>query len=254
MDTRLLGRDGPPISAIGFGAFKIGRNQKVKYDSSYELPSEAESTRLLQSLVDLGINYFDTAPAYGLSEARLGVALGPLGDQIVISTKVGEIFEAGQSRYDFSAAVIEASVNQSRRRLRRDCLDVVLLHSPGDDLALMRDSDAVPTLERLRKAGAVRRIGLSAKTVEGAHAALDWADVLMVEYHLQDRSQQPVIEAAHAAGLGVIVKKGLSAGHLPAGESIRFVLGNTGVSSLVIGSLSLAHMQANLEAAETVCR
>lgn len=254
MDQRQLGRGGPLVSAIGFGAFKIGRNQKVKYGSAYDLPTEAEATRLLHELVDLGINYFDTAPAYGLSEQRVGAALGPLKNRVVISTKVGEIFDSGGSRYDFSAAAIEASVIESRRRLQRDCLDVVLLHSAGDDLALLEQSDAVPTLERLKAAGAIRQIGLSAKTVEGARAALDWADVLMLEYHLEDRTQQPVLAQARAAGVGVIVKKGLAAGHLPAEQSIRFVLGEPAVSSLVIGSLNLAHMRANLQAADAAVR
>jgi len=164
---------------------------------------------------------------------------------------VGETFAHGQSTYDFSRAAIEASVARSLTRLRTDALDIIFLHSPGDDLAILNDTDAVPTLIRLRESGAARAIGLSAKTPEGAIAALKWADVLMVEYHLEDQSHEAAIAAAAAAGLGVVVKKGLSAGHLSPIDAIRFVMANPGVSTMVVGSLSLEHMRANLDAART---
>lgn len=252
MGQHRLGSRGPLVSPIGFGAFKIGRNQKTKYGQAYDLPDDAEVSRLLNGLLDLGINYFDTAPAYGVSETRLGAAIGHRRSEFTLSTKVGETFENGISTYDFSHSAIEASVARSLKRLRTDALDVVFLHSPGDDLAILNDSDAVPSLIRLRESGAVQAIGLSAKTPEGALAALDWADVLMVEYHLDDRSHEAAIDAAANAGLGVVVKKGLGAGQLPAAEAIRFVLANPGVSTMVVGSLSLEHMRANLDAAQNL--
>jgi aryl-alcohol dehydrogenase-like predicted oxidoreductase len=247
MDRR-LGNAGPPVSPLGFGAFKIGRNQKTKYGQPYELPSEAEVSRLLNGLLDLGITYFDTAPAYGLSEERIGRAIGHRRREFTLSTKVGETFERGESTYDFGAPAIAASVTRSLQRLNTDVLDAVFLHSPGDDLAILEQTDAVPALLRLRESGAVKAIGLSAKTPQGALAALEWADCLMVEYHLQDRSHEAVIAAAAERCIGVVVKKGLSAGHLSAEEAIRFVLANRGVSTMVVGSLSLEHMRANLAA------
>jgi aryl-alcohol dehydrogenase-like predicted oxidoreductase len=248
MDRR-LGPAGPLVSPLGFGAFKIGRNQKTKYGQPYELPSEAEVSHLLNGLLDLGITYFDTAPAYGVSEERIGNAIAYRRREFTLSTKVGETFENGESTYDFSKPAISASVARSLQRLNTDVLDAVFLHSPGDDLAILDQTDAVPTLIRLRESGAVKAIGLSAKTPQGALAAFDWADCLMLEYHLHDRSHEAVIAAAAQRGIGVVVKKGLSAGHLPAEDAIRFVLANPGVSTMVVGSLSLEHMQANLVAA-----
>jgi aryl-alcohol dehydrogenase-like predicted oxidoreductase len=249
MDRR-LGTAGPLVSPIGFGAFKIGRNQKTKYGQPYELPSEAEVSRLLNGLLDLGITYFDTAPAYGLSEERLGRAIAHRRREFTLSTKVGETFENGESTYDFSQPAISAGVARSLRRLQTDVLDAVLLHSPGDDLAILDQTDAVPTLIRLRESGAVKAIGLSAKTPQGARAALEWADCVMVEYHLHDRSHEAAIAAVAEHGIGVVVKKGLSAGHLSADEAIRFVLANPGVSTMVVGSLSLEHMRVNLQVAK----
>jgi aryl-alcohol dehydrogenase-like predicted oxidoreductase len=128
-------------------------------------------------------------------------------------------------------------------------LDVLLLHCDARDEAIQREPGAVQALEDLKQQGLVRAIGLSGKTVAGARLALDWADVLMVEYHLQDRSHEAVIAEAAARGVGVVVKKGLASGRLDAREAIRFVLANPHVSTLVIGGLDLAHFEANLAAA-----
>ena len=89
---------------------------------------------------------------------------------------------------------------------------------------------------------------------EGARAALAWADALMVEYHLDDHSHEPVIAEAAEAGVGIVVKKGLASGHLGAEEAVRFVLGTPGVGSLVVGSLSLDHLRDNVRAAADACR
>ena len=249
---RSLGRGGPLVCPLGYGAFKIGRNEKIKYPAGYDLPDDAEAARLLHGLLDLGVNYIDTAPAYGLSERRIGDALGGRRDEFVLSTKVGETFEGGRSTYDYSAASIEASIHRSMERLRADTLDLVFIHSNGDDLAVLRETDAVPVLRRLREAGLVRRIGLSGKTVEGVRAALEWADAVMVEYNVDDRSHEAVIAEAAERGVGVVVKKALASGTLDPGDALRFVLRNAAVSAAVIGTLRLEHMRANLGAVREV--
>jgi aryl-alcohol dehydrogenase-like predicted oxidoreductase len=247
---RPLGRTGFAISPIGFGAFKIGRNQKTKYSTAYELPSDEQVAALLSGLLDLGINYIDTAPAYGTSEERIGRAISGRRSEFVLATKVGETFEDGASTYDFSASAVRKSVERSLKRLKTPAIDVLLLHSDGRDAWIQTETDAVSTLEELKRQGLARAIGLSGKTVEGARQALDWADVLMVEYHLRDRSHEALITEAAARGVGIVVKKGLASGELPADEAIRFVLDNPQVTSLVIGGLSLEHFRVNLAAAE----
>jgi aryl-alcohol dehydrogenase-like predicted oxidoreductase len=240
------------LSALGFGAFKIGRNEGIKYARPYALPSDDEVDRLLRGVVNLGINYIDTAPAYGLSEERIGRVLGSLVEECVVSTKVGETFEGGVSRYDFSETAVRESIARSRRRLRREHLDLVFIHSNGDDLRILRETDVVPTLRDLKSRGDVRAIGFSGKTVEGATAALDWADAIMVQYHLEDESHASVIGQAHHRGVGVVVKKGLAAGRLPPAKAIQFALANPGVTSLVVGGLSFDHLRANAQAADAL--
>jgi len=249
MVKRRLGRSTIEVSPIGFGSFKIGRNTGVKYPDAYDLPDDDAVARLIDGLLDLGINYIDTAPAYGLSEERLGAVLSGRRGDIVLSTKVGETFENGRSTYDFSAEGIRASVQRSLQRLRTETIDIVFIHSDGNDMRIMAETDAVPTLTALRDEGVVRAIGLSGKTVEGARAALSWSDVLMVEYNDHDRAHGGVIAEAAQRGVGIVVKKGLSSGRLAAEPAIRFVLGTGGVDSLVVGSLSLEHIRDNVTVA-----
>lgn len=248
MDQRRLGRGGPLVSVIGYGAFKIGRNTQTKYGVDYPLPDDSTVSRLLNGLLDLGVNYFDTAPAYGLSEERIGRAIADRRREFTLSTKVGELFENDRSTYDFSRSAIEHSVQRSLQRLQTDVLDLVFIHAHGDDLAILEQTDAVPTLQRLRDAGLIRQIGHSAKSLEGARAALNWADAIMLEYHLDDRAAESVIEAAAAADVGVVVKKALASGKLSARDALQFVLSNPGVTSTVVGTLSLEHMGDNVAA------
>lgn len=240
------------LSRLGFGAFKIGRNQGTKYPSTYSLPTDAEVTELLNGILDLGCNLIDTAPAYGLSEARIGQAISHRRSEFFLSTKVGETFEDGQSTYDYSESAIRASIDRSRRRLKSDYLDLVLIHSNGDDRQILTETSVVTVLQDLKSRGVVRAIGMSGKTIEGAQLAAEWADALMIEFSLKDQSHAQIIASAAASGIVVLVKKGLGSGTIPADESIRFVLGQPGVSSLVVGGLSLAHFQSNWRVAVDV--
>jgi aryl-alcohol dehydrogenase-like predicted oxidoreductase len=249
MKLRPLGKTGFEVSPLGFGAFKIGRNQGIKYAQGYELPQMPQVQQLIDGLLRMGVNYIDTAPAYGLSEARLGQTLSPQREGLVISTKVGETFEQGVSQYDFTEAGVEASVRRSLARLKCAALDIVFIHSNGQDMSILQDTPAVATLQQLKAQGLIRAIGFSGKTVEGASASLSWADVLMVEYHLDDRSHEQVIAQAAAQGVGVVVKKGLASGRLPAAQAIEFILANPAVSSLIVGGLNLNHIQSNVEVA-----
>lgn len=251
MQRRPLGKTGILLSPIGFGAFKIGRNQGIKYAQSYALPDEAEVGQLLNQVLDLGINYIDTAPAYGLSEERIGKALAHRRHEFVLSTKVGEEFSDGRSAFDFSPQAVQKSIERSLQRLKTEWLDVVFIHSSGEDLRIMAETGTVEALQRLKAAGTIRAIGLSAKTVEGARATLEWADAVMVEYHLQDQSHEPVMDEAARRGVGVVVKKALASGRLDAESALRFALGRAGVASAVVGTLKIEHLRANVAVAES---
>ena len=97
MQYRQLGNTGLRVSLVGLGTVKLGRNVGVRYPHNFTIPDDAQAARLLDTARELGINLLDTAPAYGSSEARLGALLGAQRDDWVLSTKVGERFEALRS-------------------------------------------------------------------------------------------------------------------------------------------------------------
>ena len=247
---RSIGQSGLTVPPLGFGAFKIGRNQGVKYPGPYDLPDSAAVSRLLNAVLDIGCSLIDTAPAYGLSEQRIGEAIGHRRSEFVLSTKVGETWADDQSRYDFTEAAVRRSLEQSLTNLKTDVLDIVFIHSNGEDRRILLETDVVPILHEYRSRGTIRAIGLSGKTIEGAELAIKWADILMIEYHLNDTSHAQVMKRAAEAGVSVFIKKGFSSGMLAPEESIRFVLGNSAVTSLVVGGLNFDHFRENWIAAQ----
>jgi aryl-alcohol dehydrogenase-like predicted oxidoreductase len=238
------------VSALGLGTVKIGRNEQVKYPEAFTIPDDSSVRKLLDQARDLGINLVDTAPAYGTSEERLGQLLGNRQDWVIV-TKTGEEFSNGTSRFDFSAAHTRMSIERSLRRLRTGYLDMVLIHSDGNDTAILDQGECIRVLQDCKREGLVRAIGMSTKTVAGALRAVRELDVAMLTYNLQQRDDLPAIALARELGKGVIVKKGLMSGHVrQAGgdlvrDSLALVLGEPGIHSLIAGTINPAHLAAN---------
>lgn len=253
MVRRKLGRTGLSAGVIAFGAFKIGRNEQIKYPAGYDLPDEQAAGRLLNAVLDLGIDLIDTAPAYGLSEERIGRHIAHRRNQFLLSTKAGETFADGRSTYDFSRAALGGSIHRSLRRLCTDAVDFLFIHSDGDDLRILTATDAVEVFLQAKHAGLARFVGMSAKTVDGARRALTWADAIMVEYHPHNTDFEPVIAEAAAAGAAVFIKKPLASGRIAAGAAIPFLLRNPGVSTIVVGGLNLEHLRQNIALAGGQC-
>jgi aryl-alcohol dehydrogenase-like predicted oxidoreductase len=131
-----------------------------------------------------------------------------------------------------------------------DVLDIVFIHSDGNDLHVLTQTDALQTLRDLKASGEIQAIGFSGKTIDGARRAIaDGVDAIMVEYHMNDQSHAAVIDEAAAAGVGVVIKKGLASGDLKPADGLPFLLGNRNISSIVIGGLNLNHIAENLKIA-----
>ena len=252
METRRLGATGPMVSALGLGTVKLGRNTGVKYpgaDAAFPLPTDAEARALLDTARELGINLLDTAPAYGTSEERLGSLIGaaPGGwDGWVLCTKVGEEFDGQHSRFDFSGGAVRASVERSLKRLRRERLDIVLIHSDGNDTDILDHSGAPEELARLRAQGRIGRIGMSTKTVAGALRAAELLDVVMVALNPAATADLPAIARAKELGKGVMIKKAMAQGHSASADALRFAVNTPGVSSVVVGTVSPGHLRENV--------
>lgn len=248
MEMRHLGNSGIRVSVLGLGTVKIGRNQGLKIAGEFPLPTSTEVSRLLATAADLGINLLDTAPAYGDSESRLGAAIIDQREKWVLTTKVGESFSDGVSKYDFRPESVQNSVERSLQRLRTDYLDVVLIHSNGDDVAILERSGALDMLKLMKSKGLIRAVGISHKTLEGAQRAIVLGcDVLMTTINRQDTEALPALSEAQQAGCGVLVKKALASGqHGP--EALAFAASQPGVSSVVVGTLNPEHLTENVSA------
>lgn len=258
MELRALGSTGIQVSPLGLGTVKIGRDQQVKYPTGFTIPDDAEVSDLLALSWDAGINLIDTAPAYGNSEERLGQLLINKNDWVIV-TKVGEIFENGESRFDFSSKHTRMSVERTLKRLGRDYVDVVLVHSDGNDMQIIHHQGVLETLDRLKEQGLLRAYGMSTKTAEGGLWVTENTDVVMASCNPVDVYDEPVIARANELNKGVLVKKGLQSGHADksaGGGGIEaafdYVFKHKGISSMITGTINPEHLRDNVRMVEKV--
>lgn len=213
------------LPVLGYGAANVG--------NLFRALSDAEAQQILQTAWDAGIRYFDTAPHYGLglSERRLGRFLaGKPRAEYVVSTKVGRLLvphpdgadeldlandfhvpATHKRRWDFTAAGIRRSVEESLRRMGLDRIDIIYLHDPersddGLDAAL---DNGIAGAVALREAGVVRAIGVGSMSTAAlaAAAARKELDLLMVagRYTLIDQSAAAtVLPRCQANGIGLV--------------------------------------------------
>lgn len=259
MQEKYLGSTLIKVSPIGLGTVKFGRNQGVKYPTAFELPGDQQILTLLAVARDLGINLLDTAPAYGSSEERLGKLLAGSRQEWIISTKVGEEFINGESTYNFSPKHAEMSIERSLERLKTDYLDLVLIHSDGNDMQNIEDLELLHYLSGLKQKGLIRAFGVSTKTVEGGIFAAEHSDVVMVNYNPLETAERSVIAKAFELGKGIFIKKALASGHLqkipgadPVKTALQFILQEPGVSSIIVGTLDPVHLTHNIACVNSI--
>ena len=251
---RALGATGIEVSVLGLGTVKLGRDEGVKYPARFRIPDDREARDLLALARDLGINLIDTAPAYGNSEERLGPFLKGQRDQWVICSKVGEEFVDGESQFDFSPAHTRFSIERSLRRLDTDCIDLVLVHSDGNDETIIREHGTLDALADLKREGKIRAFGMSTKTVAGGLLAAQRSDCVMVTWNHAEQSEVEVVDYCREHNKGVLIKKALASGHLGGGDdpvesALRMILAHSGVSSVIVGTINPRHLRANVAAA-----
>jgi len=261
LPKRALGQTGMEVSLLGLGTVKLGRNQGVKYPKSFKIPDDKEAATLIALAKDSGINLIDTAPAYGNSEERLGTLLKGQRQDWLICTKVGEEFINGESHFDFSPEHTRRSVERSLRRLNTEVLDIVLIHSDGNDEEILQRHGTLQALAALKKAGKIRAIGMSTKTVDGGLLAAEQSDVVMITWNLQHHTEIPVADYCHQKGVGVLIKKALASGHAapgpqpgsntstdPVKQCFDMMFAHPGVSSAIVGTISQKHLRSNIGA------
>jgi L-galactose dehydrogenase len=174
MRHNTLGRTGLQVSAIGFGAATLG--------DEYGRLDPTEGARAVHAAIDHGINLFDVSPYYGrtLAESRLGEYLKGKRQRVVLATKVGRYDRFLPEGFDFTAARVISSVEESLTRLRTDVIDIFLAHdiefAPLERIL----HDTLPAMRLLREQGKVRFVGVTGFPLEMLRAVVEQADVDVV--------------------------------------------------------------------------
>ena len=217
IETRHLGRTGTDVTILGYGAMELrGR----PWGPAIE---DEEAGRLLNAVLDGGINLIDTSIDYGRSEELIGRYLAHRRGEYFLASKCGCLLgdpppgATPPFPHDYSAANVRAGVEQSLRRLGTDRLDLVQVHmSPSR--AQMEAAETVGTLLSLRDEGKVRFIGMSGILPHlPDQIAMGVFDVFQIPYSAVQREHEELITAAAAAGAGTLIRGGAARGG-PAGD------------------------------------
>lgn len=250
-DTGLL------VSQLGLGTVKFGRDVGVKYPGDFKLPTDQEAVDLMNVARELGINLIDTAPAYGISERRVGALLADQRDEWVLSTKVGEEFIGEVSSHDFSAEHAQRSLERSLNVLLTSWLDIVLIHSDGNDVAILEAGGVLDVLLDWKAQGIIKAVGMSTKTAAGGCEAFQrGCDLVMATYTPWHTDEAAVLDEAARLGKAVFIKKAFGSGHFggstssadPVRESLQFIFDHPGATSVITGTLNAEHLRQNAAA------
>jgi len=215
MEYRILGNTGIRISSLSFGASSLG--------SMFRKINEAEGIRTVHVAFDLGINYFDCSPYYGLTTAEtiLGKALKKIPrDQYYLATKCGRYGDEKKD-FDYSTDRIIRSVEESMQRLGVDYLDVLQLHDIEYYGKLYIDqalSEGIPALEKLKEQGKIRFYGFGAYPVKlfiEAAKRVDYTTILCHNHYcLNDTQLLELLPLVEKEGFGLINASPLASGLL----------------------------------------
>jgi aryl-alcohol dehydrogenase-like predicted oxidoreductase len=262
-----FGNTGFKVSRLGLGAFPVGQDRV----------SEKEAERLLNGVLDAGVNLIDTARGYGLSEERIGKYLAHRRSEFILSTKVGYDVEGHEN---WTRGAVLAGIERALRLLRTDVLDIVHLHSC--DLAALQRGEVIEGLAQARQAGKIKLAAYSGET-EALDFAIACGGFQSLQFSVNLCDQQAIDQAAAAAErqrLGVIAKRPIANAFWrypkqPEGEyeeaywvraqamkllppmgmdwlnyALRFTAFTPGIHTCILGTGSLEHFLAGLRALE----
>jgi aryl-alcohol dehydrogenase-like predicted oxidoreductase len=209
--TRALGRTGADVTILGYGAMELRGQPRGP-----EITDE-DAGRLLNAVLDDGINLIDTSPDYGRSEELIGTYLGHRRDEYFLASKCGCLIEIPADAvppypHDYSPKNVRADVEQSLRRLRTDRLDLVQVHmSPSQ--ATLEENHTVETLKELQAEGKVRFIGMSGILPDlPDHIAMNVFDAFQIPYSAVQRDHENLITEAADKGAGILIRGGAARG------------------------------------------
>jgi aryl-alcohol dehydrogenase-like predicted oxidoreductase len=224
VQTRTLGKTGLEASQLGIGLAQIGGLTGAK--------AQRQVDRLLNTALDNGINFLDTAACYSGSEDYIGSAVSSRRDEYILATKTGHPTSDLEGEH-WSADLVERSVELSLRRLKVDELDILQIHSCG--LEFLEKGEVIEGLVKAKEAGKTKLIGYS-----GDNEAAQWAvdsgifDTLQTSFNMVDqRARYRLLASAQEQDIGIIIKR-------PIGNSVWGAMRSTGPGNYVERAKAMA--------------
>ena len=242
--------------------------------------TEDEADKILNEVLDSGINFIDTANDYGRSEEFIGKFLSHRRDEFVLATKCGCTVVHRDENTDDTPHVwtrenLFRGLHESLERLKTDHLDIMQLHNPSVEQT--EAGELVRALTDMREQGKVRFVGISS-TEPHLDTYIQWGvfDTFQIPYSALERQHEGAIQRAANSGAGVIVRGGVARGEpgaglgnedrwkaweaakldelLDAGETrtqflLRFTNSHPGMHTNIVGTKSSKHLQENVAAA-----
>src|SRR5215831_8298765 len=210
MHYRTLGRTGLKVSDIGFGAMTIG-------GEVFGATDDQESLRALHKALDLGMNFIDTADAYGRghSEELLAQVLKTRRNEVVLATKGGNQFTVRQGLRNFDPDYIASALEASLKRLQIETIDLYQLHNPPQEV--MRRGEIFARLDRCKREGKIRFYGVSLEKTEDGIVAIETGkpDTLQVVYNiLHQDPEEKLFPLAQRENIGILARVPLERGVL----------------------------------------
>ena len=223
--SKKLGRTGLTVSELGLGTYTLSgaifsKGALWEGPVAYGKIDKCNAKNILNNALDNGINFIDTAPVYGQTETMVGEALVVSSDNIICETKVGEYLSSDfELLRDFSQHGVKESIKRSLENLKKQTLDIVLLHSPSKEE--FNKDRPLNVLQSLKEQGIINNIGVSVNS--GSSAVEDSimyierfnVDVLQVEFNLlrPDISKE-VFPLAIEKNVGIVARVPFASGFL----------------------------------------
>ncbi|HIS95945.1 MAG TPA: aldo/keto reductase [Candidatus Ventricola gallistercoris] len=233
MEYTTLGKTGLRISRMGFGGIPI---QKV---------DAAVTRKLMERLVERGVNYIDTARGYTVSESYLGEALVGLRDRFVVATKSMARTKEAMAR----------DIETSLSNLKTDYIDLYQIHNPSlaELEQVVAPGGALEALLEAKAAGKIRHLGVTAHmaTVFERALEMDWVETVMFPYNIVETQGEALMRRCTEQNVGFICMKPLAGGALEdANLALRFIASNPDVSVVIPGMYDLREIDENIAALE----
>lgn len=233
MKYTTLGKTGLTISYLGFGGIPI---QKTDVSAT---------KKLINSMIEKGINFIDTARAYTVSEEFLGEALEGVRDKFIIATK-------SMAR---TKSAMAADIDTSLKNLKTDYIDLYQVHNPtpADLDQVIAPGGALEALLEAREAGKIGHIGLTGHTITIFERAveMDWVETFMFPYNIVETQGEDLMKKCTERNIGFIVMKPLAGGAIDNPElALHFIAANPNVSVIIPGMYDVKEIDMNLAAIE----